>query len=530
MKRIDFSPANENCFITCFNNKIEIFETINRNIYGYSPNFLDEELIDSVSFSHDGEHVIFVNDNMSKLNIISYENVMENVIDYIFNLETDRYILNYTLSPNKNQIGIIYCLNVEAVVTMYDVEGRVVIPPENQHQFLIQVYSFDTLDARLIFERYINTTNINIAISEYNTLAISGDRLETNGTEYSLNIFDLDTGNLIKYAFDPYIVRSVHFVPENDDGFNKILVVLNIENNNEEHNFQIIDSENFEVLEDRIIDRINCVHIKRDGEITIGTSIGLLHFRFDGIPLAHRRLFHGEYIQQITYSLDGTKLGLILGQTLVIFDLTLDRFIHTIEEPGQNEDDQDENYQDEDDDDLPDEPIINDTELDECFVRPADPAKLALYGNKECLLLANNDEQEISTFLSANLNNIVLFYKQPADDDFSAFCLTFRMLKRFFIKPRYVYFNCDPSKPIEQYRDELPEYIRISKQRNIYVSYPDIKRKYIERQNMIFLVFSEKIESAVSYYNIAKFLNESAISEEWSCQKNTSIDVYRIIV
>ena len=122
-------------------------------------------------------------------------------------------------------------------------------------------------------------------------------------------------------------------------------------------------------------------------------------------------------------------------------------------------------------------------------------------------------------------DNIVIFYKNPEQADFFATCLTFTALKRFLKDPKSVYYGCVPQKPFNDYYKEQPEYLKIPSQNNIYVSYSDIKRKFIQRQNMIFLELEKTVEETVSY-NVS--ITMEALSG-WHCGKGTSINVYRII-
>jgi hypothetical protein len=70
-----------------------------------------------------------------------------------------------------------------------------------------------------------------------------------------------------------------------------------------------------------------------------------------------------------------------------------------------------------------------------------------------------------------------------------------------------------------------PEYLKIPSQNNIYVSYSDIKHKYMQRQNMIFLEYEKKVDETISY-NVS--ISNNTVSG-WHCGNGTNIDVYRII-
>ena len=109
MKVIDYSPIDENIFITTDNDEgyIKIFEN-NILIYVSSEDIYARY----ICFSHDGRNALFIEhvDDIEKLTIIPYSELINNNFRNgpIFNFSTDGQILNFVVSPNYNHFAILF--------------------------------------------------------------------------------------------------------------------------------------------------------------------------------------------------------------------------------------------------------------------------------------------------------------------------------------------------------------------------------------------------------------------------------------
>ena len=121
---------------------------------------------------------------------------------------------------------------------------------------------------------------------------------------------------------------------------------------------------------------------------------------------------------------------------------------------------------------------------------------------------------------------VVIFYKNPSDAGFLATCSSFEQLKKFLKDPQHVFYSCVQGKDFRTYHRDLPQYLKIpTGTHTIFVNYQDIKQKYMQRQNMIFLEHNHQVQKTISYdasYTMA-FVSSN------HCQDGSVIDVYRII-
>lgn len=533
MKIIDYSPIHDNIFLSTLNGEIEIIEDEERLIYS-GP---DGMTINSASFSHDAQHIIFVNANKKELNIISYDDLLTNHFNYIFNFKTDYIIVDYEVSPNKNQIAILFYLSHH--ITHF-IDRQVFIPDANLNNVLLHVYDFTPGNCRLIFRKYVNGIE-NTAFSELNTIAINGE-FNVDGQNCALNIFDLNNGNLVDWGYEVGTVLFIHFYPESERYHNKLLLITQEADPSEYH----IKSIETRTIDDRhstenltVEFDINNIYIKRDGEIAFGTYVGMIFIQIDGPAPLHRTLFQGQNIGQISYSQSENCIGFgVLDDeenyiNNHVFNIRLNRITFN-DEINIDEDDEEgvhieygvdgrEEYEEDEDEDVI---LINPPNLNSCVIPPTDPAKLQLYSNKTCFDIIQLNEENIGQYLSDDRDNIVIFYKGTADAEFLATCLTFTGLRKYLQDPKHGFYSCLPGNDYRTYIVNQPDFLKIPTQtQTIFIRYEDIKQKYIQRQNMIFLEYSERVERTITYEAI---VTNNFVSSN-HCQPGSLIDVYRII-
>ena len=550
MKIIDYSPINDRIFLTTINGKIEIYEDERRLIYIGS----DMITVNSASFSHDAQHVIFVQQDRKQLYIMSYDDLLHNSPNFIFNFYTDFIIEDYAVSPNKNRIAILF--RVRYFMAHFDSIQRF-RPDANQDNILLHVYDFTSGNCSLIFRQYVNGI-ANIALSELDTIAIIGE-FNVEGRECALNIFDLNNGRLIDSGYEIGTVLFVHFYPESQDNHNKLLLITQDADARANENYKIETRTigNLHLTQTLIIEFvINSIFIKKNGEITFATNDGIRFFKIDGRIYPYH-LFQGNNIGQISYS--QTENCIAFGnidddqsyKSVIVLNRSLNRitFKDEIDNSDQededdddddddnrggddfdNEDDEDEESEYEDygdyEDDEEDEILINPADINKCIAPPTNPEKLQIYGNTNCFDTIQLNEENIGQYLSDDLDNIVIFYKQVEDVDFLATCLSFTGLRKYLQDPKYGFYTCVEDKDIRTYIDDEPDFLKIPTQtQTIFVSYKDIKQKYIQRQNMIFLEYSERVETTITYEAV---VTNNFVSSN-HCQDGSIIDVYRII-
>ena len=170
---------------------------------------------------------------------------------------------------------------------------------------------------------------------------------------------------------------------------------------------------------------------------------------------------------------------------------------------------------------------IEDPQLDVVVPnQPPDQLKLKMHGSDDCLDLYSLDEENIGNYLSNDPDNIVIFYKQPSDAGFLATCCSFTRLKKYLKDPMHVFYSCIQGYDFRNYYRNPPEFLKIpTGTHTIFVNYQDMKAKYLQRQNMIFLEHQGKVQNTITYD--ASF-NMAFVSGN-HCQDGSVIDVYRII-
>ena len=549
MKIIDFSPSNENIFIIA--DDLDYLKVIeNESTVIFNSQYPEDETIDAkyVCFSHNGIYVVYVNDtnslhsNNNKLTIMEYSELFETnvvggrIINSVF--MTDHEIINYKLSPNNNHVAILFTCRetyrdtINGVKTVSD--GT--LPIEHQNKNILNVYDFTAGHQRLIFQKIFNNEII-FSLSEINTLAIIsyGEDIDQEdvGDNSEICVYDLTTGNKTMQQYITNKIELIQYYPAIAP-YNNHLVLITLSSNYEK-NMRILDLENnFTEIYNKSLNRaitVYSIDINTNGHIALGTDNGLdIYHSFDGRDDDYVKLFENETIVDISFSADSRKVAVASmvfdGQIrshrniFKIFDLAENTIIYNSIDDADHESEwehfsvEEQNHQ------------IDDPELDTCVVPPTNVEKLTQHGNQSCFnIIEGKDEDNIGNYLAESNDNLVIFYKNPEQADFFATCLTFTALKTFLKDPNSVYYECVPEKPFPDYCQEPPEYLKIPSQNNIYVSYNDMKRKFIQRQNMIFLELEKVVDETVSY-NVSKTMDGMS---GWHCGEGTSINVYRII-
>jgi hypothetical protein len=522
MKSIDYSPIDENILIAVTNDgHLQVYKYDDQIIY--SSAIQDFNSIEYVSFSHDGLNVLFVQNiaDHEILNIIPYhELIHDNIPGGInFALKTDLFIINYVVSPNYNHVAIFFSSK-----NLYNdpINGDINIS-HNDNKYFLNIYDFTVGYFRLVFQKEFDNRDVIFTLSEFNTIAIASKTIEYDeeegGNEITeIAVYNIIAGNRVCNLFVDYIVKFIEYLPQIEPNYNKILLISELR---QTQHIKIYDlEENFRLITNKNIDEytIHDVDISQNGHIVIGTNEGLYYYTsLDEEP---HHLLTDHIIEYISLSRSGEKIASIMIEYdlhiryyyLIIYNFDETTIIY----PRIAENDEDE--------------IIRvDHELNECIVKPADPIKLLQEKDNNCFDIVDTGlDIQIGTYLSADKDNVVVFYKQASQPDFFAVCLTFTALKFYLKDPKSIYYKCEDHISLHMYWNNPPEYLKIPAPNNIYVNYNHMKTKYRQRQNMIFLETDGQrdiIEKTVSY-DVSYTMN--AISG-WHCQKGTSINVYHII-
>jgi len=534
MKKIDYSPIDENIFITVTNEGyIRIIE--NEDHILSSTATIDYTSARYVSFSHDGLYVIFNEYTVDHeiVSIIPYHELLHNNIyeGTIFSLKTDNSIINFVVSPNYNRVAILF-----SSTNMYSdtINGEIDISG-NENKYFLHIYDFTLGNFRLFFQKEFDNRDVIFTLSEFNTIAIASATVQYDEDEGGNELWEIEEYNILigyrvcNYVVD-YTVRFLQYLPQIEPDDNKLLLINELGGNTQ---IKIFDLEN-NFIEISNVDTeryVLSLAITPNGHIAIGTGSGL--FYYTSLDEEPRHLFDFHLIQEIAFSRSAQKVGLridnnddnpyrlINNYDVIVINLADNTLLYP---SGIDIDDEEllEWHQEEDDEEI----VINDPELDTYYIPPTNQVKLQQYANKNCFDIINQNEENIGQYLSDNRDNIVIFFKQPSDADFLATCLTFTGLKKYLKDPKHGFYGCIEGKDYRTYHENLPEYIKISSQSHtIFVNYVDIKQKYIQRQNMIFLEYSYQIPKTISY---DASITMNFVSSN-HCQEGSIIDVYRII-
>jgi hypothetical protein len=562
MNRINYSPVDDDVFVTCHGSEIQLYVSGRPFIYANLYEHLYGELINWSDFSHDGEHLINIYMNKHHLNIIKMDDLSNNIYEPVFTFFTDGYIHKCIVSPNKNQIAIIY--TAEVVISDSLIEN-IQLETENQNKWFVRVYDFTTGVIRLVFEN-ITEYPIELSLSITDTIAIAGP------AHGGLSTYDLNTSDLILNNLADENILFIKYFPDGQYIYfpgqyfrNPILIIIK-NNGTDNVSLAIVNEQNLEIIFRRNLGDIEILNIDiaRDmtNSIALASSEGL--YILSTVDSNLRRLFHRNIIGGVSFSRYGLNIGITIFRNMMnvinerpssikSFNLQEDQFDFEMDlnEDGNSESDSDddgsydEDNEDRDyEDEIPwpenDEPNpaawdeeeereldIEDPDLDiNNPYQPTNLEKLAKYSDQNCFDSINMSEEVIGDYLSSDPDNLVIFYRFPASDGFLANCLTFETLKKYLKDPKYIFYNCVEGKRFEAYHNDPPQYLKIPGRTTLYVSYQDMKRKYIERQNMIFLDYDiETVKRTISY---STSITLNFVSGN-HCQEGSSIQLYRII-
>ena len=157
---------------------------------------------------------------------------------------------------------------------------------------------------------------------------------------------------------------------------------------------------------------------------------------------------------------------------------------------------------------------------------------ISLNSSASCFDSFEGNEPVISEFLNESCDNLVIFYRPAGRREFIAACCTFTQLRTFLKDGSHLFFQCVARKSWESYSKDSeaqrgPHFLKLFTQSgNIFVDYKQMKQKYIERQNMIFLDFDRIVPLTISYGMSAEMQQVGANH----CQDRSAIDVYKIII
>lgn len=157
---------------------------------------------------------------------------------------------------------------------------------------------------------------------------------------------------------------------------------------------------------------------------------------------------------------------------------------------------------------------------------------ITLNSSASCFDLFEGTEPAIAKFLNESCDNLVIFYRPSGQREFNAACCTFSQLRTFLRDGTHLFFQCIRGRSWESYSRDAeaergPHFLKLFTQSgNIFVDYKQMKQKYIERQNMIFLDFDRVIPLTISYGMSSEMQQVSANH----CQNGSEINVYKIII
>lgn len=565
MNKINFSKTDNNIFISCLDQNIK--ETnLSLPVADQERTYPGRGTVESVAYSYNGQHIIYVNENKSKINVISYNSLINSQFDYVFTFQSDFTILDYTLSPNNNYIAILFRAENSVNLSYY---GPRNIDPVNRMRFGVHVYDFTPGNVNIIYERYEEEIRF-MHLSDDNKIALSGG-FNVRGRDCGLIIVDLRTRDIITHGLEINNIELIYFYPNTHANRNRILVINGTDDDNI-INIEMRNSNNLTLIEARHTNLfIFDVHVKSNGGITLATDQGLFQFTMDVFDRNFIPLFPEYFISEITYSIREDKIGVTslgwhpherhrsIPDNIFIYELAPrnQMIFQSNPHPGQYRwRNPVQNapflrmmlYQPEQAQpraEIPNpqppraaipnplqavvssEPEIQDAQLDIVVAtQPTNATKLRKYEKKQCFDIFNATEEIIGQYLSSDPDNLVIFYKNPRDADFNASCLTFTVLKTYLKDPNYVFYRCHSRKDFSTYYRDPPEFLKLPTQGgNLFVSYPGIKQKYMQRQNMIFLENNFRVENTISY-DASYFMRFISSNH---CQEGSVINVYRII-
>ena len=532
MKTIDYSPTVENKLVVTNYYNSGTFKLFIDGLLIFNSDHISHNYFNHIAFSHDGSKILSreLTRYGQELKITPLHQIQQHNIGQgsIFRFITDDKILNYIVSTNSDQVAILFnCANYYN----NSITGVTTINPVNRMDYFLNVYDF--ANNRLLFQQ-IYGRNINFSISEINTIAVSKHQIDPYDDidHYEISIFDLITGNRLNNIFYEYEILFIQYLPEIEPYYNRLLVITREHGNIQ--NMKILELENnFRQIYNKDLSeyRINTVTVTRNRQIAVGTTNGVIYFpSFDEYQIPEM-LFYGSNIINIIFSQSGNKIKV---ESSEYHDITDENYIEIYENNnllGIHDDVQNEDLGETEIYRVPTPPPeldieIEDPDLDIVIpTAPTDPIKLSENENKSCFDPIQVSEENIGQYLSSDIDNLVIFYQELGADDFFATCLSFTTLKKFLKDPKMIFYGCVPGKDFRTYCHDPPQFLKIPGSHTIFVDYQDIKQKYMQRQNMIFVVNSFCIAKTITYD--ASYFMRFVSSNH--CQEGSIINVYRII-
>lgn len=556
MKIIDFSKTDNNIFISCLDGRITITD-LSRQSSSRQQLFNGRGDVVSVSYSYNEQHVIWVNEDRTKINILSLDSLLNSLSDFIFTFKSDFTVIDYIVSPIHNHIAIIF--RSHSYITI-STDGQQNVAPENRNRLGLHIYDFSSGYSRLLFERYEDDLR-SMSFSQDNKFAISGG-FNVEGVDCGLIIVDLYTSNIISHGLEISTVDNIYLYPNLINGGHSSNQILIIRADNDENikNIEVrntITLEIIQIIETNIF--IFDVFVSYNGVISLCTDQGLYCLNRNLILIESVNNTRNYCISEIAYSLSEDKFALVtLGRdpqdrlraipdNIFIYNFTpltvdypdiINRELNTIiyqsnSNPGnfiwnagvsepaffriitqQAVIEQQ-------------EPVIHDPQLDILVeTPPTNQSKLRKYKKNQCYDIVNMNEENIGSYLSEDPDNLVIFFKNPSDADFKASCLTFSSLKIYLKNPSHIYYRCIDRKDYRTYHRDPPQYLKLPTHGGtLFVDYQLMKQKYIQRQNMIFLEHIEQIPKTIT--SMASITMQFVSRNH--CQKGSIIDLYQII-
>jgi hypothetical protein len=552
MNKIAYSKVNENIFFYIdINSKLNIMENLN-NIE-YTQNIEDKIDAVGVNTSYNDEYILYYgrrNDN-DFLSIISLDRLESGDLQNIaFKFETSISIMNIIVSKNRNRVAIVFLVHDDYSVLMNGELVRHEVPfAESMDNYYLHVYDFSQDNSRLIFQKIYNR-EIKVALSDIDTIAIASE-IHVNRSMFE--VYDLNTGNNLIFEDQVAILNSssiscLHYIPYSEHLPNYIVIVTKARPSI--NHYRVIDLRGntfVEIWNSIVPINITCIDIARNGRIALGGDTGVLVYHSFGVgPSTY---FAERAINGLSFSINALYLavnfmnffhrrGIVLNIPEIFSVLSLQQGVPGVDNiifthPDIYDDDDDFDNVDDEVELLPIRQVeqpdveIPDPQLDVAVPnQPTNQQKIQIHGNDNCFDLSLLSEEKIGHYLSSGPDNIVIFYKNPSDARFLATCCTFSRLKKYLKDPLHVFYACIPRYDFRNYYRNPPEFLKIpTGTHTIFVSYQDMKTKYMQRQNMIFLEHNNKVEKTITYD--ASF-NMAFVSGN-HCQKGSIIDVYRII-
>jgi hypothetical protein len=532
MKTIDYSPTVENKLVVVNYYNDETFKLFIDGVLIFNSVQILRNYFSDVAFSYDGSKILFREHTHygQQLKITPLHQIQQNNIEQgsIFRFTTDSRIQNYIVSTNSDQVAILFkCANYYN----NSITGVTTINSVNQMDYFLNVYDF--ANNRLLFQQ-IYERDIKFSISEINTIAVSKHHIDDYEgiPHYEIAIFDLITGNRLNNIFYEYEILFIQYFPEIEPYYNRLLVITR--EHSDIQNMKILELENnFRQIYNKDLSqyRINTVSVTRNRQIAVGTDNGVIYFPSLDIDQIPEILFRGRDIVNIIFSQSGNKIkaestGFDEVSDQNYIEINQHRNLLGIRDVVPNEHLGETEINRVAIPPLEPEIEIDDPQLDIVVpTAPTDPIKLSENENKSCFDPIQVNEENIGQYLSSDIDNLVIFYQELGANDFFATCLSFTTLKKFLKDPKMIFYGCVPGKDFRTYWHDPPQFLKIPGSHTIFVDYQDMKQKYMQRQNMIFLVNSFCVAKTISY-DASYFMRFISSNH---CQKGSIINVYRII-